>query len=152
MTDGAQAEPGMDDVLASIRRILHEGEERATPLPTASGEDVLVLDQSMMVAAPASPALPAPIPAPEPTARNPAPTEPTPLVAPSVAAAAAGPLSALRQTVLSRGVRLHASGPTLEDMVRDELRPLLKSWLDAELPALVERVVRQEIERVVARA
>ena len=49
----------------------------------------------------------------------------------------------------------HAStrgGPTLEDMVREELRPLLKTWLDTNLPALVERLVRAEIERVVGRA
>ena len=36
--------------------------------------------------------------------------------------------------------------------MRDELRPLLKDWLDANLPPLVERLVRTEIERVVGRA
>jgi len=35
--------------------------------------------------------------------------------------------------------------------VREELRPLLKSWLDSNLPALVERIVRAEIQRVVER-
>ena len=38
--------------------------------------------------------------------------------------------------------------PSLEDFVREMLRPMLKSWLDENLPALVERLVRQEIERV----
>lgn len=37
---------------------------------------------------------------------------------------------------------------TLEDLVRDMLRPFLKTWLDDNLPALVERLVRAEIERV----
>ena len=36
---------------------------------------------------------------------------------------------------------------TLEDLVKDMLRPMLKSWLDDNLPALVERLVRAEIER-----
>ncbi len=41
--------------------------------------------------------------------------------------------------------------PTIEDLVREELRPLLKAWLDENLPPLVERLVRAEIERVVGR-
>ncbi|MFC7399900.1 DUF2497 domain-containing protein [Chelatococcus sp. GCM10030263] len=40
------------------------------------------------------------------------------------------------------------NGRSLEDLVRDMLRPMLKSWLDDNLPSLVERLVRQEIERV----
>ncbi|HTH46758.1 MAG TPA: DUF2497 domain-containing protein, partial [Candidatus Limnocylindria bacterium] len=40
---------------------------------------------------------------------------------------------------------------TLEEMVREEIRPVLKAWLDANLPGLVERVVRAEIERVIDR-
>ena len=42
--------------------------------------------------------------------------------------------------------------PTIEDIVREEIRPLLKHWLDTNLPPLVERLVRAEIERVVGRA
>jgi uncharacterized protein len=38
--------------------------------------------------------------------------------------------------------------PTLEDLVRETLRPMLKSWLDEHLPSLVERMVEAEIERV----
>jgi cell pole-organizing protein PopZ len=49
-------------------------------------------------------------------------------------------------------VRVHSGGPTLEDVVRAEIRPLLKTWLDVNLPPLVERLVRAEIERVVGRA
>jgi hypothetical protein len=37
---------------------------------------------------------------------------------------------------------------TLEDLVKEMLRPMLKSWLDDNLPGLVERIVRAEIERV----
>ena len=38
--------------------------------------------------------------------------------------------------------------PTLEDVVRATLRPMLKSWLDENLPRVVERMVQAEIERV----
>ena len=50
--------------------------------------------------------------------------------------------NSLAQTVLVQNAR------TLEDLVREMLRPMLKSWLDDNLPGLVERLVRAEIERV----
>jgi cell pole-organizing protein PopZ len=37
---------------------------------------------------------------------------------------------------------------TLEDLVREMLKPMLKAWLDANLPDMVERLVRAEIERL----
>jgi cell pole-organizing protein PopZ len=48
----------------------------------------------------------------------------------------------LAHTVLTNNAR------TLEDLVREMLRPMLKMWLDDNLPTLVERLVRSEIERV----
>jgi uncharacterized protein len=50
--------------------------------------------------------------------------------------------NALANTVLSSNAR------TLEDLVKEMLRPMLKAWLDDNLPALVERIVKAEIERV----
>jgi len=50
--------------------------------------------------------------------------------------------NALQNTVLSNNAR------TLEDLVKEMLRPMLKSWLDDNLPNLVERIVKAEIERV----
>ena len=47
---------------------------------------------------------------------------------------------------LAQTVKKHE--PTLEDVVRETLRPMLKSWLDEHLPNLVERMVQAEIERV----
>jgi cell pole-organizing protein PopZ len=48
----------------------------------------------------------------------------------------------LTHTILSHNAR------TLDDLVQDMLRPMLKAWLDDNLPSLVERLVRAEIERV----
>jgi hypothetical protein len=61
-------------------------------------------------------------------------------------------VNSLVRTLSERSVRVHSGGPTIEDIVREELRPLLKAWLDENLPPLVERLVRAEIERVVGRA
>jgi cell pole-organizing protein PopZ len=53
---------------------------------------------------------------------------------------------------MERSTQVRSGGPTIEDIVREEIRPLLKEWLNANLPLLVERLVRAEIERVVGRA
>jgi uncharacterized protein len=53
--------------------------------------------------------------------------------------------NALAQTVLVE------NGRTLEDLVREMLRPMLKAWLDDNLPTLVERLVIVEIEQMTGR-
>lgn len=194
----AGSDPSMDDILASIRRILSDEEKAAKVAGPADG--VFVLDPSMMVAEhtpsgapeeephephamtepeppplepppPPSPPLPsretaswAEPPAPEaerapekmrePEALpTPDPAhEPFSLVAPEAAAAAASSVGALMRTLAAeRNTPVHRGGPTIEDLVREEIRPLLKHWLDSHLPPLVERLVRAEIERVVSR-
>jgi cell pole-organizing protein PopZ len=75
------------------------------------------------------------------------------LVAPAAAAAAAASVEALLRRLDQEGGPLNPrSAPTIEDVVRSELRPLLKSWLDENLPGLVERLVRAEIEKLVSRS
>jgi len=64
------------------------------------------------------------------------------LLSVETSAAVDSAFNALAQTVLVHNAR------TLEDLVREMLRPLLKSWLDENLPGMVERLVRAEIERV----
>jgi cell pole-organizing protein PopZ len=65
-----------------------------------------------------------------------------PLISSSTGAAVDSAFNALAHTVLDHNAR------TLEDLVREMLRPLLKTWLDDNLPGMVERMVRAEIERV----
>jgi cell pole-organizing protein PopZ len=65
------------------------------------------------------------------------------------AAAAFAQLGALPR---ERELSLGGADRTLEDIVRDMLRPLLQTWLDENLPRLVERLVREEIARVVGEA
>ena len=196
-------DPSMEDILASIRKILNEEEAAAPPAETAAApssipaEEPLVLTEEMLVPPPAPAAAPvsAPVPArpallepesppraqmaappaeaaPEPSppaalSVTPPPPLPAPvqpresiqpepsdgLVAPATAAAAAAILGQLARTVAAeRSSPVHRAGPSIEDVVREELRPMLKDWMDTHLPALMERLVRAEIERVVSRS
>jgi cell pole-organizing protein PopZ len=86
-----------------------------------------------------------------PEARAPSPSEDNPyrgdarsnqLLSSVTSAAVDSAFNTLAQTVLVQNAR------TLEDLVREMLRPMLKAWLDDNLPGMVERLVRAEIERV----
>ena len=130
-------------------------------------EGVFVLDPSMMVPeAPSKPAakaapVPAPIPRPALQPQFQSATQPAPmqglrgldtetLLGETTAKAAASYIGSLMRTVPpDPGMALSRGGPTLDEIIREELRPLLRAWLDAHLPALVERVVQTEIGRLV---
>jgi uncharacterized protein len=174
----AAGDPSMEDILASIRRILNEDEPGAASPPSAEPSDAtepLALTEAMLVALPPGVAnTPASLPTPNAVApvvatpplvqaaAAPGTEAPEPLVsaaheallAPAAAAAASAAVGQLLRAVAQdRGASVTRSGgPSIEDVVREELRPLLKDWLDQHLPGLVERLVRSEIERVVGRA
>jgi uncharacterized protein len=80
-------------------------------------------------------------PAYDPSRSSPPPPSP-PILSQTTVSAVESAFNALAHTVLSNNAR------TLEDLVREMLRPMLKSWLDDNLPGLVERIVKAEIERV----
>ena len=166
----------MEDILASIRRILSDDEVKTGETPAAEAapatqpvdesedDDALVLDPSMMVqeapppeiavspAPPPDAEQPPPPPLPPPPSLPPAPSLAT-LVAPEAEAAAVSSVDNLVRTLYTeRSMMVTSQGPTIEDIVRQEVRPLLKAWLDENLPPMVERLVRTEIERVVGRA
>ena len=85
-------------------------------------------------------------PAYRPPAYEPPPFESQPvsqqILSRSTVSAVESAFGNLTNTVLSNNSR------TLEDLVKEMLRPMLKSWLDDNLPGLVERIVKAEIERV----
>jgi uncharacterized protein len=192
-------EPSMEEILASIRRIIAD-DDAAKPPPKASAkpgelapappaakapadaggndemdamladldedpgepaappEEVLELTEAM--AAPAQePSQPQPSfrriepdqdvvfdevaqapPPPQAPAR--APAGDSPLLSTAASTAVHSAFGALAHSVLAQNPR------TLEDLVKEMLRPMLKAWLDDNLPVMVERMVRAEIERV----
>lgn len=192
---GANNDPSMDDILASIRKIISDDEARAqvtaaTPPPAANaaspggkGDDVLLLTD-LVEEPPETPAPPpTPLPQridpisasemPQPTVPPLSPAEPMTLVNPEeapvkqpsdtlVEPGAAGVASSAFER-LSQAVQdsvptpaAQEPGPAvggrnLEDIVKDMLRPMLKEWLDKNLPPLVERYVEREIVRLTRR-
>lgn len=209
----AQQEPSMEDILASIRRILSEDDaeeaskvtappsipEPETPPPPAppqdEEEDVLELTDAMVVDDPPAPG-PEPVsepslePEPEldsfpeeepflppedeprpdfhvhdhappafvppPAAAIPAPPLPREaeslLAPPTVEASATAIAELSRVMVRDKNLGLGDGGATIEVLVRELLQPLLKEWLDNNLPQIVERIVKKEIEKMVERA
>ncbi len=153
------ADPSMEDILASIRRILNDDNETAgspDDAPAATGaatvDDVFELDHSMIIEEPREPAIdPAPPAIAEQKPPLQASLDEAPLIAPATEAAASASLGALVRVLGQRQTQVYRGGPTLEDLVRDELRPLVKNWLDENLAPMVERMVRAEIERVTSR-
>jgi cell pole-organizing protein PopZ len=141
------AEPAADDVLDLTEQMASETE--APSFQTIDGQsDVFFADALAQSETPPR-AVEEPPEEPQRAAeepwQQPAPqaTAPDrPLMSSTTSAAVDSAFNALAQTVLVHNAR------TLEDLVREMLRPLLKSWLDDNLPGMVERIVKAEIERV----
>jgi len=75
------------------------------------------------------------------------------LVSNAAAQASGASISQLANAVARESaVRLGNHGVTLEQLVREICTPILKQWLDSNLPYMVERIVKQEIERIVTRS
>ena len=164
MSDQTSQEPTMEEILASIRRIISEDEPAGgdaapeaepepqpaqaaaeLPLPPEEPEDdVLELTERVethgdldVYSAAAEPEEELSFAEPEPLAPE------APLVGDPAAAAAAAAFGRLSSSIL-----MPADGRTLEDVVRELLRPLLKQWLDDNLPGIVQQTVQAEVERI----
>ncbi|RJF93093.1 DUF2497 domain-containing protein [Sphingomonas cavernae] len=144
-------EPSMEEILSSIKRIIaEEGEgavaartrattRKAKALPDPEPEEE-VLELTEAVAEPEPAAKPA-APAAETSIRA------TALVSENAALASREKLASLSALI----VKPEAGDNTLEGLVREMLRPMLKEWLDTNLPELVERVVSKEVARIIDR-
>ena len=136
----AQPEPA-DDADADVFELT---EQMAVAAPSASfnviePEDDLEFTETPVAQVPParSPAIERPV-YPDPPQERPSQQ----ILSGQTVAAVESAFNALANTVLSNNAR------TLEDLVKEMLRPMLKSWLDDNLPNLVERIVKAEIERV----
>ncbi len=77
----------------------------------------------------------------------------TELVSPSVAEAAAATMAQLAARRASQAVEHSgADGLLVETLVRQAVEPMLRDWLDVHLQAIVERLVRREVERIARKA
>ena len=137
-------EPSMEDILASIKKVIAEEKElRSSAAPADSvddeplpedgdgGEgqvDILELDEPLAPEADLGP----------------------PLVDEEVAGHSREALEQL-QTIAAT-IPAAPPGNPLEDMVREMLRPILKQWLDEHLPHMVDEHVKREISRITGRS
>ena len=161
-------EPSMEDILASIKRIIAEdGEPSRGDLPEGDEPppdegDILELTR------PLDPPGTVPVAAANDTTNDAAadatadhPTiieseadmpEAKPAASPQILSGATADASRQALAALSAlVVKPDAGDNTLEGLVREMLRPMLREWLDAELPAIVERLVAGEIARISGR-
>jgi len=138
-----------DDVLELTDRVEDEGEGTS---PMAIADDLMIVDREDETE---SVSEPEPAPEPEPVMAEAPKPDPSPvpaedddsLLAEPAASAAAGAFAALTENL-----RVSSdNGQTLEGIVRELMRPMLKQWLDENLPSIVEAKVQEEIERVARR-
>jgi cell pole-organizing protein PopZ len=134
-------EPLRPAVVPPPADVLDLTEAMAAPAPanfrTIDGSDDVVFTDR----APEPPPVLERAPPPPPPYTSP-PLAEAALMSSATAAAVDSAFNTLANTVLGQNAR------TLEDLVKEMLRPMLKSWLDDNLPSMVERIVRAEIERV----
>jgi cell pole-organizing protein PopZ len=142
----ANSQDAIDAMLAELDGPPNAAPQAAATQPGAPAADVLDLTEAM--------AAPSPSPGPAPAFRTidgtsdvvfstkPEPPPDRALISNETIAAVDSAFNTLAHTVIGQNAR------TLEDLVREMLRPMLKSWLDDNLPSMVERIVRAEIERV----
>ena len=129
-------EPSMEDILSSIRRVIARDETPGSvrELRVPEADDILDLQDEEDAAAEAAPATDDLVSDASADAARQSLEALTAAVAPAVTAA----------TVAAPTV----AGRTMEDVVLDALRPMLKEWLDTNLPSLVEAMVAKEISRI----
>ncbi len=153
--DRLPQESSVEDILASIRRILSEdkevlqkkAQEPKRLFEANNEEDVLELTNDMLLESR------------EPVEEEPVATLPLhaqqesdaheSLLSPPTAALSAAVFNELARVVRERNITLGHRDITLESLVHETLRPLLKAWLDEHLLTIVERIVSKEIESLV---
>jgi cell pole-organizing protein PopZ len=131
------AQAGDADILELTQPV-----ESGAGFTTVRGPDVMFREERRSQAVPAEPPAPAPAPVPAPAPRRGPPMKDPDLMSPSTTAAVSAAFHSLATTVMTENSR------TIEDLVKEMMRPMLKHWLEENLPGLVERMVRAEIERV----
>ena len=134
---GAAHEPSMEEILSSIKKIIAEDDGRAQPAPKARSRAA-----SSDAAAPSADADDTVLELTEAVVVE-------QIVSADAAAASRQALSSLSRLIVKPDI---AGADTLEGLVREMLKPMLKDWLDAHLPEIVERVVAQEVARSTGQA
>lgn len=146
-----------NDVLALTEDDLAEQDDpEEEPEPYLNEDpDIELRDPEEEAPAPYVPPEPEPEPEvftqPEPEPAAPARPVPSDILSSSAQAAAMGSLAKLTKRMPINSSRSY-DGVTLEDIVRETLNPMLREWMDDNLPNMVERIVQKELEKLARRA
>ena len=138
----AGREPSMEDILASIKKVIAEEKELRSAGQVAAPEPAPLADEE---AEPQGEVLELDEPLAE-EMQLPAVDLGPPLVSEDAAAASRAKLEALQEVAAAAPPSPAVNA--LEAVVRDMLRPVLKEWLDQHLPAIVDEHVKREIGRI----
>jgi cell pole-organizing protein PopZ len=138
----AGREPSMEDILASIKKVIAEEKElRSTARPVDAIEDEPLAEESSSSAEDDVLELDEPLAPPVDLG--------PPLVDEEIAGQSRHALEQLQTVAATIPAAPHVN--PLEDMVREMLRPMMKQWLDEHLPQMVEEHVKREITRITGR-
>lgn len=151
MPDQTAPEASMDEILASIRKIISD-DDAPSGKPPEPDDTLRLTDRVDPVPAKAPSAMTPDMLQVAPTAAPPIPEEP--LVGEPAAAVAASSFEKLSQAAgpgPAPSIAMPPAGRSLEDLTRDMLRPMLKAWLDENLPGIVQARVDEEVERIARR-
>ncbi|MFZ1680255.1 MAG: DUF2497 domain-containing protein [Rhizobiaceae bacterium] len=166
----AQREPSMEEILASIRKIIEDnegqspaeaGEPEAEPVMEAAAAEIATVEVPEIEVEQFRAELSGDPVETEDRSYAPPQVEPPvfqPRGEPAIAASPAVPADALVSAATGQKVAAAFGELTeafaaqrrksFDDMAEDMLRPMLRDWLDNNLPTLVERLVREEIEKI----
>ncbi len=175
MTDAKSPEPSIEEILASIRKIISDDEpeaENAARDEHSADDEVLELTNvvfdlpvdhqpSSVYQEPVAPPPPVLAPAPFPT--PPASVQPLPptarseldgLASEETVAAASGAFAKLSHPApaVTFAPVVASGGKSVEDIVRELLQPMLRQWIDQNLAAIVERSVERELRKISRKA
>jgi cell pole-organizing protein PopZ len=130
--DGIQLEPREREPAEAELELVAEVEPEIEPDTETELEDVADIEEAQAART-----------APEPELES--------LVSADATAAATAAMSRLKDRLAAGNAFAGGGDRSLEALVRETMAPHLKSWLDRNLPELVERIVREEIEKMVKR-
>ena len=149
--EAVEPEPTADPDLSQddVDSLFDASEPEPTPEPEAE-DDVLELTD-IVEDEPMPEPEPAPAPEPEPAVAEPPKPEGS-LVSPETALASVESLSSITDALRGEDDVDPVGGRTVEQLVAALLRPVLRDWLDQNLPGMVERLVRAEIKRLAEEA
>jgi uncharacterized protein len=142
----AGREPSMEDILASIKKVIAEEKDLRVPAPP----EVSIEDEPLPEEVPAEEQGPEDVlELDQPLAQSEVDLGP-PLVDEQAAGRSRQRLEEL-QTLAATAPPPPAAANPLEEIIRGMLRPMLKQWLDEHLPQMVDEHVKREISRITGR-